>query len=49
MFPGKECRIPAFMALHRVDIAGEKRFAWKKVMRAADVVLGTERWPHGTV
>ena len=35
MFPGKECRSPASMALQRVDIAGEKRVAWKKAMRAA--------------
>ena len=35
MFPGKECNSPASMALQRVDIAGEKRVAWKKAMRAA--------------
>ena len=35
MFPGKECRSPASMALQRVDMAGEKRVAWKKAMRAA--------------
>ena len=35
MFPGKECRSPASMALQRVDIAGEKRNAWKETMRAA--------------
>ena len=27
MFPGKECRSPASMALQRVDMAGEKRVA----------------------
>ena len=35
MFPGKECRSPASMALQRVDMAGKKRVAWKKAMRAA--------------
>ena len=35
MLPGKECRSPTSMALQRVDMAGEKRVAWKKVMRAA--------------
>ena len=35
MFPGKECRSPASMALQRVDIAGKNRVAWKKAMRAA--------------
>ena len=35
MFPGKECRSPASMALQRVDIAGEKRVAWEKAMRVA--------------
>ena len=35
MFPGKECRCPASMALQKVDIAGEKRVAWKKAIRAA--------------
>ena len=35
MLPGKECRSPASMALQRVDMAGEKRVAWKKAMRAA--------------
>ena len=34
MFPVKECRSPASMALQKVDIAGEKRVAWKKEMRA---------------
>ena len=34
MFPGKECRSLASMALQRVDIAGEKRVLWKKAMRA---------------
>ena len=34
MLPGKECRSPASMALQRVDMAGEKRIAWKKAMRA---------------
>ena len=40
MFPGKECRSPAAMALQKVDIAGEKRFACKKGMRAARCVSG---------
>ena len=35
MFPGKECRSPASMALQRVDMAGKKRVAWKKAMHAA--------------
>ena len=35
MFPGRECSSPASMALQRVEIAGEKRVAWKKAMRAA--------------
>ena len=35
MLPGKECRSPASMALQRVDMAGKKRVAWKKAMRAA--------------
>ena len=35
MFPGKECRSPASMALQRVDMAGEKRVTCKKLMRAA--------------
>ena len=35
MFPGKECRSTASMALQKVDIAGEKRVAWKKAIRAA--------------
>ena len=35
MFPGKGCNSPASMALHRVDIDGEKSVAWKKAMRAA--------------
>ena len=35
MFPGKECRSPASMALQKVDVAGEKRTACKKAMRAA--------------
>ena len=35
MFPGKECRSPASMALQKVDISGEKRVAWKNVIRAA--------------
>ena len=34
MFPGKECSSPASMALQRVDMAGNKRVAWKKAMRA---------------
>ena len=35
MLPGKECISPESMALQRVDMAGEKRVAWKKAMRAA--------------
>ena len=35
MLPGKECSSPASMALQKVDIAGEKRVAWKKAIRAA--------------
>ena len=35
MFPGRECIRPASMAFQRVEIAGEKRVAWKKLMRAA--------------
>ena len=35
MFPGKKCRSPALMVLQRLDMAGEKRVAWKKAMRAA--------------
>ena len=35
MFAGKECRSPASMALQKVDIAGEKRVAWKNTIRAA--------------
>ena len=35
MFPGRECSSPASMVLQRVDMAGEKRVAWKKAMRAA--------------
>ena len=35
MFPGKECRSPASMALQKVDISGEKIVAWKKSIRAA--------------
>ena len=35
MFPGKECRSPASMALQKVDIAGENRVAWKNAIRAA--------------
>ena len=35
MFPGKECSSPASMELQRVDVAGEKRVAWKKSMRVA--------------
>ena len=35
MFPGRECSSPASMALHRVEIDGEKSAAWKKAMRAA--------------
>ena len=35
MFPGKECSSPASMSLQRVYMAGEKRVAWKRAMRAA--------------
>ena len=35
MFPGNECRSLASMELQRVDMACEKRVAWKKAMRAA--------------
>ena len=35
MFPGRECSSPASMTLQRVEMAGEKRVAWKKAMRAA--------------
>ena len=42
MLPGKECRSPASMALHRVDIAGEKRVAWKNAIRAAICVSGNK-------
>ena len=35
MFPGRECSSPASMVLQRVEMAGEKRVAWKKSMRAA--------------
>ena len=35
MFPGKKCRSPALMVLQRLDMAGEKRVAWKKATRAA--------------
>ena len=35
MFPGRECRSPALMALQRVEMAGKKRVTWKKAMRAA--------------
>ena len=35
MFPGRECNSPASMALHRVEIDGEKSVAWKKAMRVA--------------
>ena len=35
MFPGRECSSPASMALQRVEMAGKKRVAWKKAMRAA--------------
>ena len=40
MLPRKECRSPASMALQRVDMAGEKRVAWKKEMRAASCGFG---------
>ena len=35
MIPGRECSSPASMALQRVEMAGEKRVACKKAMRAA--------------
>ena len=35
MFSGKECCRPASMALQKVDIPGENRFAWKKSIQAA--------------
>ena len=35
MFPGRECNSPAFMALYRVEIYGEKSVAWKKAIRPA--------------
>ena len=35
MFPGKDCRSPASMELQKVDIAGMKRVAQKKSIRAA--------------
>ena len=35
MFPGRECSSPESMALHRVEMAGEKRVSWKKAIRAA--------------
>ena len=35
MFPGKECRSPASMALQKVDMVGKNKVAWKKSMRAA--------------
>ena len=35
MFPGKECRSPALIALQRFNMAGKKRVAWKKTMYAA--------------
>ena len=34
MLPGRECSSSASMALQRVEIAGKKRVAWKKAMRA---------------
>ena len=34
MLPGKECRSPASMTLHKVDIAGENRVAWENGIRA---------------
>ena len=40
MLPGRECRSPASMASQRVDMAGKKRVAWKKEMRAARCGLG---------
>ena len=35
MFPGREFNSPALMALHRVEIDGEKSVAWRKAMREA--------------
>ena len=35
MFPGKERRSPASMALQKVDIASENIVAWKNAIRAA--------------
>ena len=35
ILPGKACRIPASMALQKVDISGKKRFALKKAICAA--------------
>ena len=35
MSSGKECRSPTSMALQKVDVAGENRFAWKNAIRAA--------------
>ena len=35
MFPSMECRSPASMALHKVDISGENRVARKNAIRAA--------------
>ena len=35
MFPGKECRSPASMALQNVDIDDENRVARKNAIRAA--------------
>ena len=40
MFPGKECRSPVSMALQKLDIAGEKRVAWKNSIRAASCGSG---------
>ena len=40
MFPGKECRSLASMALQKVDIAGDNRVAWKNAIRAATCGYG---------
>ena len=35
MFPGRKCISPESMALQRVEMAGKKKVARKKAMRAA--------------
>ena len=40
MFPGKECRNPASIAMQKVDIAGKNRVAWKNTIRAASCGSG---------